>query len=460
MRLFVLSFFACLLLPVLAHAQTTETVAKQAYIIDFETGQVLFAKNENERMPTSSMSKTLTGYIVFDALDEGKITLDQEFPVSEKAWRMQGSKMFVPLGGMVKVEDLIRGMLIQSGNDATIVLAEGVAGTEEQFVDMMNRRAQSLGMKDSHFANASGWPDPNHYSTAHDLALLGRALIANHQKYYHYDSEIDYTYNNIKQGNRNPLLYKGIGADGIKTGHTEDAGYGLMGSAVRDGRRVIMVLNGMASMDERAQESTRMMEWALASFTNTNIFQKGQKIADAPVVMGIERSVPLIVNQDLKVTLPRGAAMSAKPHAMASFKGPLEAPVKAGTQVGVVRVEIPNMETVELPVVTTKDIPRKGFFPALMEKAERLVFGDRPYTPEAASPVTTQTEPVVVVPDTAAPAPMGMPAPAPAKTTTVEPAPAASATHPEDAITAPQPITPVVPDASAPPAAAPATTME
>lgn len=431
MRLFLALFLSCLfLIPSLAHAQI-DTTAKQAYIIDFETGQVLFAKNENERMPTSSMSKTLTGYVVFDMLDEGRITLDQEFPVSEKAWRMQGSKMFVPLGGMVKVEDLIRGMLIQSGNDATIVLAEGIAGTEDQFVEMMNRRAQELGMKDSHFMNASGWPDPNHYSTAHDLALLGRALIMNHKKYYHYDSEIDYTYNNIKQGNRNPLLYKNIGADGIKTGHTEDGGYGLMGSAVRGDRRVIMVLNGMASMDERAQESTRLMEWALASFTNANIFQKGMKVADAPVVMGVERFVPLIVDQDLKITLPRGAVAGNGIKATATFKGPLEAPVTKGTPVGVVRVTIPNMQPIDLPIIAAKDIPRKGFFPGLVEKLERLVFGDN-----ISAPPVTVTE--VPAPVSAAPAPPAAPTVTPATATPV---------HPEDAVSAPSPIVPVAPAA-------------
>ncbi len=383
-----LSFLALsflLISPAMAQSTAMDTVAKQAYIVDFETGQVLFAKNENERMPTSSMSKTLTGYVVFQALKDGKITLDQEFPVSEKAWRMQGSKMFVPLGGMVKVEDLIRGMLIQSGNDATIVLAEGIGGTEDQFVEAMNRKAQELGMKDSHFMNASGWPDPNHYSTAHDLAILGRALIHDFPDQYRYDSEKDFTYNNIKQGNRNPLLYVNIGADGIKTGHTDDGGYGLMGSAVRDGRRVIMVLNGMASMEERTQESVRLMEWALASFKNTAIFTAGTKVADAPVVMGMERSVPLVVDQDLKITMPKMADASVK--AQAIFKGPLEAPVKAGTQVGVVRVELPNMQPIELPVKTAKDIPALGFFPALMEKASRLIFGEN-ITPAPAAATT------------------------------------------------------------------------
>lgn len=421
MRIFLLSFFSVLMLPAMAHAM--DTLAKQAYIIDYETGQVLFEKNAHERMPTASMSKTLTGYVVFDMLDAGRITLDQEFPVSEKAWRMQGSKMFVPLGGMVKVEDLIRGMLIQSGNDATIVLAEGVAGTEEQFVDMMNKTAQDLGMKDSHFMNASGWPDPNHYSTAHDLALLGRALIKNHPKQYHYDSEKEFTYNNIKQGNRNPLLYLNIGADGIKTGHTEEAGYGLMGSAIRGDRRVVMVLNGMASMNERAQESARLMEWALASFVNANIFQKGTKVADAPVAMGVERWVPLIVNEDLKVTLPRGSAAGNGIRATASFQGPLEAPVKQGQQVGVVRVEIPNMQPIELPIFAVKDILRLGFFPSLVEKLERMVFGEN---------IPAQQ------PSQASQAPVPMAAPAP-----------------EDAVTAPSPIRPM-PEIPAPAAEMPA----
>lgn len=386
-----LAFFAFLLLafatPAFAqNAAPFETVAKNAYIIDAQTGQVLLDKNSDEKMPTSSMSKTMTLYMVFDAIKNGKLSLEQELPVSEKAWRMQGSKMFVPLGGMVKVEDLVRGVAIQSGNDATIVLAEGMAGTEESFADAMNAKAKELGMNDSHFANASGWPDPNHYSTCHDLALLSMHLIRDFPEDYKYFAEIDFTYNNIKQGNRNPLLYKNIGADGIKTGHAEEAGYGLMGSAIRDGRRIVMVLNGMASMDERAQESTRLMEWALNNFTNVNILQSGMQAGSAPVVMGVERSVPLIVQKDLVVTLPRMASASVR--AQAVFKGPLEAPVKKGQEVGVVRVNIPNMPSIELPIVAAKDIPRLGFFPSMVEKLQRLVFGERSSSANLASSAT------------------------------------------------------------------------
>ncbi len=375
---FLVSFSLALFFTVtsaFAQAAPMETVAKQAYIVDFETGQVLFEKNANERMPTSSMSKTLTGYLVFEAIKNGKMTIDQELPVSEKAWRMQGSKMFVPIHGMVKVEDLIRGMLVQSGNDATIVLAEGMAGTQENFAQAMNAKAAQLGMKDSHFTNASGWPDDNHYSTAHDLALLSVALIRDFPDQYRYDSEKDFTYNGIKQGNRNPLLYKNIGADGIKTGHTEVGGYGLIGSGVRDGRRVIMVLNGMASMDERAQESTRLLEWALSSFSNTTLFTEGEVAGNAQVAMGMEKTVPLVIEKTMKITMPRMAGTSIKRQAI--YKGPLEAPITKGQQVGVVRVTAPGMQPIETPLVAAKDVARLGFFPSLLEKAKRLVVGDR-----------------------------------------------------------------------------------
>ncbi len=376
MRFFVilLSFLTLTFTAALAQTAPMETVAQQAFIVDAETGQVLFEKNANERMPTSSMSKTMTIYLVFDALKKGKLALDQQLPVSEKAWRMQGSKMFVDINSTVSVEDLIRGVVIQSGNDATIVLAEGLAGTEDAFAEAMNRKAAELGMKDSHFTNASGWPDDNHYSTARDLTLLGIALIRDFPEYYHYYSEIDFTYNSIKQGNRNPLLYKNIGADGIKTGHTEAAGYGLMASGIRNGRRVVMTLNGMASMDERAQESTRLMEWALASFTNIELFNAGDAVTEANVVMGIQPSVPLTVDKTMKLTLPRMSGIDVKRQAI--YNGPLEAPVAKGTQVGVVRVTIPGMQPIETPLITANEVPRLGFFPSLVEKAKRFVFGD------------------------------------------------------------------------------------
>jgi len=376
MRFFLpfLAFLVVFIIPASPQAAPIETTAKQAYIVDFETGQVLLDKNGDQRMPTASMSKTMTIYMVFEALKAGRLSLDQTLPVSEKAWRMQGSKMFVPLGEMVKVEDLIRGVIIQSGNDATVVLAEGLAGSEGAFAAAMTRKAKELGMNGSNFMNASGWPDPQHYSTCHDLTTLAMALIHNYPDLYKYYSEIDFTFNNIKQGNRNPLLYKNIGADGIKTGHTSEAGYGLMASAVRDGRRVIMVLNGMESMNERAQESIRLIEWALSNFENRQIVSAGMQIAEAPVLMGMERTVPLIVKEDLKITVPRMAGDDIK--AQAVFKGPLEAPVRQGQEIGVLRLTAPNLQPQEIPLFAGKEIPRLGFFPSLAEKTRRLVFGD------------------------------------------------------------------------------------
>src|SRR5690606_24953816 len=265
-RFAIVSLFAILLSVVPLSARALETPAREAILIDVDTRTVLFEKNSQARMPTSSMSKVLTAYLVFEAIKDGRIKLDDTLPVSEKAWRMQGSKMFVPIGEQVKVEDLLRGVIVQSGNDATVVLAEGISGTEEAFADLMNITAKKIGMNNSHFMNASGWPDPNHYSTAYDLALLAYHMITEHSDYYHYYSEKEFTFNKIKQGNRNPLLYRNIGADGIKTGHTEEAGYGLMASAVQGGRRLILVVNGLESMQQRADESARLLSWGFQNF--------------------------------------------------------------------------------------------------------------------------------------------------------------------------------------------------
>jgi len=379
LRFLFLLFLLVMAVPAIGYAQSApmETPASEALIVDFDTGQVLFEKNPDERIPTASMSKTMTMYLVFEALKEGRLTLDQQLPVSETAWRMQGSKMFVDLNSLVKVEDLVRGVIVQSGNDATIVLAEGLAGSELEFASQMNKKAKDLGMTGSHFMNASGWPHPEHYSTARDLVTLGKAMIRNHPDYYKYYSEKEFTFNNIRQGNRNPLLYKNIGADGIKTGHTEEAGYGLMASAVRNGRRVVMMVGGLKDMEERSQESTRLMEWALTNFENKTLFKKGQDIITADVVMGVEKTIPLIVDQDMIITLPRIGAgtMSAK----AVYKAPLEAPVKMGDQIGVVRITLPNMPAREIPLLAGKDVPRLGFFPSILEKGRRLIVGDHSF---------------------------------------------------------------------------------
>ncbi|HSK39613.1 MAG TPA: D-alanyl-D-alanine carboxypeptidase family protein, partial [Arenibaculum sp.] len=249
-----------------ARSASIDTIARQAVLIDATTGTVLFEKNADERMPTSSMSKIMTMYMVFDAIKQGHLSLDDTLHVSEGAWRMQGSKMFVELGNPIPVEDLIRGVIIQSGNDASVVLAEGLAGSESEFATRMTQRAHELGLTASNFTNATGWPDDDHYSTASDLAKLSDRIIADFPEFYHYYSETEFTYHDIKQGNRNPLLYRNMDVDGLKTGHTEAAGYGLAASAERNGRRLILVVNGLSDMQARADESARLLEWGFREF--------------------------------------------------------------------------------------------------------------------------------------------------------------------------------------------------
>lgn len=359
-----LSFFL-IALPAQAFEQP-ETLAKEAYIIDFETGAPLYEKLSNEKMPTSSMSKVLTMIVVFDAIKAGKISLEQQLPVSEKAWRMQGSKMFVDLNKTIRVEDLIQGVIVQSGNDACIVLAEGIAGSEDNFAALMNEKAKEIGMNNSHFKNASGWPDPEHYSTPHDLALMGAYLVKNYPEFYKYYSQKEFTYNNITQGNRNPLLYANLGADGIKTGHTEDAGYGLVGSAVRDGRRVIMVINGTKSMQERADEAKKLIEWALVSFKTVDLAKQGSVFAKAPVILGLNKDVPLTITDTIRMTVPFKDASAVK--MMASYPAPLKAPVKAGDAVGVLSIQVGSLPPTEVKLVAAADVAEAGFFARAMEK--------------------------------------------------------------------------------------------
>ena len=341
--------------------------------MDYETGAVLLEKNADERMPTSSMSKTMTAYMVFDALKKGSLTLDEKLLVSEKAWRKGGSKMFVEVDKRIKVEDLLRGVIVQSGNDATIVLAEGLSGSEASFAENMTIRAQELGMANSNFVNASGWPDPDHYSTARDLAILGTAIIRDFPDYYPYYAEQEFTYNNIKQGNRNPLLYRNIGADGIKTGHTEAGGYGLMGSGALNDRRVVLVLNGLADEKARAQESAKLLEWGLRRFENRKIFATGDIVERVRVVMSQQESLPVTLAEDLTVTIPKAALTNFK--VTAKFKEPLIAPVKKDDEVGTLTVEIPGMTPVERPLYAAEDAPELGLFAASLAKAKIFFTG-------------------------------------------------------------------------------------
>ncbi len=356
-RIFLI--FSFLIFPLSANASALNTSAKQAILFDAQTGQVLFEKNADQQMPTSSMSKVLTAYLIFDALKSGALNLDDTFQVSEKAWRKGGSKMFVEVNKEVKIEDLLRGVIIQSGNDATIVLAEGLSGSEEAFAENMNNKAKELGMDNSHFKNASGWPDPDHYSTARDLGKLALALTYNHPEYYKYYSETEFSYNDIVQRNRNPLLYQNIGADGIKTGYTQAGGYGLIGSGVKDNRRVILVINGLESSSARAQESKKLLQWGLNNFKNETLVKAGSVVGNAVVVLGKSESVDLAVKDDIYLTIPHNAAKDIK--LLVSYNGPIKAPVKAGQEIGTLTISIPNQPDIKKPVFATDSIEQKGF---------------------------------------------------------------------------------------------------
>jgi D-alanyl-D-alanine carboxypeptidase (penicillin-binding protein 5/6) len=322
-------------------------------------------------MPTSSMSKMMTMYMVFDALKQGKIKLDDEFTTSEHAWKQEGSRTFLNVGQQAKVEDLIRGVIVQSGNDAAVELAEALGGSEENFAEMMNAKAREIGLADSHFVNATGLPDPEHYSTACDLAKLGLALIHDFPEDYHYFSETEFTFNNIKQGNRNPLLYRNMNVDGLKTGHTDDGGYGLTASALRDGRRLVLVLNGMKDMQARADESAKMLDWGYREFGLYPIAKTSDTLASAKVWMGTVPTVPMLVASDVMLTLPRSARGGLK--AVISYDEPIAAPVVKGQQLGTLTVTAPGMDAKEVPLVAGANVPKLGFFARFKTKLHYLL---------------------------------------------------------------------------------------
>ncbi len=349
-----------------------DTSAKWAVILDFNTGATLLDKAADDEMPPSSMTKLMTAYIVYSKLKAGTLRLDQTLPVSEHAWRTQGSKMFVELGAQIAVEMLIRGMIIQSGNDACIVLAEGIAGSEEQFVEMMNAQAKTLGLTNSAFRNCTGWPDPAHHMSVRDIATLAKRIIQDFPEYYHYDAEKTFTYHGIIQYNRNPLVQRGM-ADGLKTGHTDAGGFGVVGSAEHNGRRVIMVLNGMPTARARVEESVRLMGWAFANFENVTLFSANDVVENAPVYLGSRRTVPLVGGQNLTLTLPRAWRQHA--HVAVAYDSPIPAPVQRGAVVGKITVSGQGVPASEIPLVAGEDVGRMGLPGRAVAVISRFIVG-------------------------------------------------------------------------------------
>ncbi len=349
-----------------------DTAAKFALIMDFNTGATMLDKEGDAPMPPSSMTKLMTAYIVYGMLKSGRMTLTQELPVSERAWRMQGSKMFVPLNGTVKVEDLVRGVIVQSGNDACIVLAEAVAGSEEAFAELMNAKAKELGLTASNFRNSTGWPDPQQRMSCRDIATLARRLITDFPEYYHYDNEKTFKYNAIEQQNRNPLVQKGV-ADGLKTGHTDEGGYGLVASSARGGRRVVVVVNGLTSMHQRAEESERLLEWSFREFENVTLFTAGDTVEAAKVWLGARPTVPLVGGQDVVMTMPRQWRKNAK--IAVEYENPVPAPVSRGDVLGKLTVSGRGVPTMEMPLLAGADVPRLGLPGRAMAIVSRYVTG-------------------------------------------------------------------------------------
>jgi serine-type D-Ala-D-Ala carboxypeptidase (penicillin-binding protein 5/6) len=348
------------------------TEARWVFITDYNTGAVLLEKNSTQPMPPSSMTKLMTLYIVYSLLKSGQLKLDQTLPVSRAAWHTGGSKMFVPLGGEVSIADLIRGIEVDSGNDACVVLAEGISGSQEAFVELMNRTGSKLGLVNSHFANPTGLPAPDHYMCARDIATLARLIISSFPQYYHYASEKEFTFSNIKQYNRNPLVQDNL-ADGLKTGFTDAGGYGLCASAERGGRRVILVLNGMPTEHDRAEESVRLLEWSFSEFENVTLFKAGATVATAPVWLGTATTVPLAGGTDLVATLPREWRQTAQIRAV--YNAPVPAPIAAGRPLGTLVLSGKGVPPAQLTLVAGAAVPRLGLPGRALAVLLHLAFG-------------------------------------------------------------------------------------
>ena len=342
-----------------AVAQNFQTAAPHAILVDAESGSVLFEKAADEPFSPASMAKLMTAEIVFGALKEGRLTMDTEFTVTEDAWRRGGaggggSSMFAQVNSRIKLSDLLRGLIIQSGNDAAITIAENMAGTEEAFAGMMNRRAKEIGMTRSTFRNATGYSAPDQKVTARDMAKIAQHIIDTYPEFYKIYSEREFTWNKIKQQNRNPLLTLDIGADGLKTGYLEESGYALTGSAVQNGQRLIMVVSGLKTARDRAAETRKLMEWGFRAFEPRQVFAQGETVADVSVFGGEKGSVPVVANKPVRLLLPRGS--SEKVSARVVYQGPLAAPVEQGREVARLRVTRGDTLALEQPLYAGESV--------------------------------------------------------------------------------------------------------
>lgn len=358
--LFLLLCLCVVGLPVSAQQPDLTIAAKSYFLADFHTGQVLTSENAHERIEPASLTKLMTAYVVFSALKQNRIALTQTVPVSEHAWRMIGSRMFIEPNKEVTVDQLIRGMIVQSGNDACIALAEAVAGSEEIFVHIMNKEAGRLGMKNTHFTNTTGLPDPELYTTAHDLALLAAAIIRDFPEYYPLYSIKEYSYNGITQPNRNRLLWLDPHVDGLKTGWTKTAGYCLITSAKRDNRRLISVVIGSDSANIRSIESQRLLNYGFQFFDTVHLYKKEQEVTTIQLWKGAQNLLKAGFSNDIYFTLPKGQADKLK--ATMEYKQPLVAPINAGENVGMVKFTLDGKPMASYPLVALETVSASNIF--------------------------------------------------------------------------------------------------
>ena len=374
LRTVLILLLAVLALPAFAPmARAFETAASAAWVYDMTTQTVLMDKNADQPVPPASMSKLMTINMLFEALRDGRVTMDSTFPVSSRAKAMGGSTMFLQETDRPTVSDLIHGMIVNSGNDACVVVAEGLAGTEEAFAAQMTERGKALGMTASVFTNASGWPDPNHRMSMRELGILSQRLIEEFPEYYPIFAQTEFNYKNRapdNRFNRNPLLELGIGADGLKTGHTSEAGYGLVGSAKQGDRRIIFAITGLGSETARAEEAEKIVSWAFRQFAEKTVAKAGVRVAEADVFMGDADTVGLVPAQDVRLLVP--ALVQGSMSAEVIYNGPLTAPIAAGAPVAELIVQVPDLPSHRVPLVAESAVGTAGFLKRLTTAAGAL----------------------------------------------------------------------------------------
>ena len=379
MKYFARLSFVTILLCLPTQIIAFETSAKAAYIIDLKTNAVLLSKNPDEPMPPASLSKLMTLNMVFEALEDGRLSLDDKLPVSRHAEKYKGSTMFLTTRHRPTVKELIMGVVVLSGNDASAVLAEALSpdGTENGFANLMTRRAKQLGMNNSTFGNSNGWPHPKQLMSAKDLAIIAARIINEYPDYYTYFAQREFTYDGITQPNRNPLLKLGLGADGLKTGWTQRAGYGIVGSALQDGRRVVFVLTGIKSPKTRAREAEKINNWVFRQFTEKKLFSAGDLLHMAPVHLGKKNLVRVTVKDDLMGLVP--SMMDGEIKAEIIYKSPIKAPITEGQEIGEIIITIPSLVSFSKPIIAAESIEDGGFFARLkfaLIKTQMAIFSE------------------------------------------------------------------------------------